>query len=188
MASAPDKRLLTATEFLEIDFGPDIKAELDNGIIRVIRMMAGGTARHSWIQINLGGMLWLGLKGSNCHAFGPDMAVIVNEYSVRYPDLSVYCGKDAVGFDDARAFRDPVLVVEILSPSTAMLDQGAKLEEYRSILSIESILLIDPKTESVRLLSRTGPQSWIDSVHNTGQDIHIPHLNIALPLAEIFAR
>ena len=49
MATHPDYPLLTAKEFLEIDFG-ERKAELDNG---VIRMMAGGTARHAEVQANL---------------------------------------------------------------------------------------------------------------------------------------
>lgn len=50
MATDPHYRLLTADEFLQIDFGPDMKAELDEG---VIRMMAGGTCEHSRVQINL---------------------------------------------------------------------------------------------------------------------------------------
>lgn len=188
MATSSQSVLITADQFLQMDFGPDIKAELDNGVIRVIRMMAGGSARHSWIQINLAGMFWLGLKGSSCHAYGPDMAVIVDDFSVRYPGLSVYCGKGADSYDNIRAFTDPVLIVEILSPSTAMVDQDAKLEEYKSLASIETILLIDPLAETVRVIGRTGLKSWTDSVLLAGEDIIIPTLNMTLPHSDIFAR
>lgn len=46
----PAYRLLDAEEFLEIDFGAERKAELDQG---VIRMMAGGTRAHARVQANL---------------------------------------------------------------------------------------------------------------------------------------
>lgn len=188
MATLPDTNLITADQFLQMDFGPDIKAELDNGIIRVVRMMAGGSIRHSCIQNNLGGMFWAALKGSRCHAHGPDMAVIVNDFSVRYPDLLVLCGKDSASYDRIRAVDDPTVVVEILSPTTASIDNGTKLDEYKSVTSIQSIFIVSPEDETVRVLTRTGPQSWLDSLHNAGGDIQIAHLDITLVHADIFAR
>lgn len=93
MATRPTAGLITAAQFLEIDFGPDIKAELDNGVIRVVRNMAGGSYRNSRMQMNIGAILWAALKGSKCHVHGSDMAILIDDYSVRHPDLSVFCGK-----------------------------------------------------------------------------------------------
>ncbi|MEN2785664.1 Uma2 family endonuclease [Sphingomonas qilianensis] len=70
MAPQPDYPLLTAEEFLRFDFG-DRKAELDNG---VIRMLAGGTRRHAEVQGTIFGWLWQHLRGSQCRPYGPDMA------------------------------------------------------------------------------------------------------------------
>lgn len=80
------------------------------------------------------------------------------------------------------------MIVEILSPSTAMPDQGLKLDEYRTIPSVMAILLVDPKAECIRILLRTGPQSWTDSMHGADEAIAIAPLDITLDAGEIFAR
>lgn len=185
MSTRPEPVLITAQQFLQIDFGPDLKAELDNGIIR---LMAGGTLVHSRIQANVQGILWQALRGSGCHAFGSDLAVNTHDMSVRYPDVGVYCGKDSEIFDNLKSFSDPVMLVEILSPSTASQDTGIKLNEYRSLPSVQTILLIDPKSETVRAIRRNGAANWTDTVHRAGEEIAIPHLNLSLVHAEIFAR
>jgi len=185
MATQTEPHLITAEQFLQIDFGSDIKAELDNG---VVRMMAGGTAAHARIQMNVQAWLWQALKGSGCRPYGPDMGLRTHDKSVRYPDVSVYCGKDSEIFDAAKAFDDPVAIVEVLSPSTRLSDQGTKLGEYRALPSVQTILLIDPDSQTVQLITRTGPQSWTDSILGPDEDIAIPHLNLTLPQSEIFAR
>lgn len=185
MATHPEPHLITAEQFLQIDFGSDIKAELDNGIVR---MMAGGTAAHARIQMNVQGLLWQALKGSGCFPYGPDMGLRTHDSSVRYPDISVYCGKDGAAFDNAKAFDDPVMLVEVLSPSTSALDQGVKLQEYRWLPSVQTIWLIEPETETVRSVTRTGAQNWTDNLHGPGEDIAVPRLEIAIAHSEIFAR
>lgn len=185
MATYPEPHLITAEQFLQIDFGSDIRAELDNGIVR---MMAGGTAAHARIQSNLMLAIGLALRGSGCRAYGPDMGLRTHDKSVRYPDISVYCGKDSAAFDDAKAFDDPVIIVEVLSPSTSSLDQGIKLQEYRWLPSVQTILLIDPDAETVRSVTRTGAHNWTDNLHGPGEDIIIPGLCITVAHAEIFAR
>lgn len=72
MATNPRSERLTAEWFFQIDFGPDLKAELDNGIIR---MMTGGSYDHARIQMNLYRFLGNMLRGSGCRPFGLDMAV-----------------------------------------------------------------------------------------------------------------
>jgi plasmid replication initiation protein len=59
--------LLTAEQFLAIDFGEGIRAELDNG---VVRMMSGGTARHARVQLNIQSWLRQALRASGCRPFG----------------------------------------------------------------------------------------------------------------------
>lgn len=185
MAAHPEPHLITAEQFLQIDFGSDIKAELDNGIVR---MMAGGTAAHARVQSNLMLAFGLALRGSGCRPYGPDMGLRTHGQSVRHPDLSVYYGKDSSLFDAAKAFDDPVVVVEVLSPSTQLSDQGPKLGEYRALPSVQTIMLIDPDAEEVQVITRTGPQSWTDTIMGYDSDVAIPHLDMSLRHAEIFAR
>lgn len=176
--------LLTAEEFLEIEFPSDTKAELDNG---VIRMMAGGTLNHAEIQGNIFTLLRNKLRGSGCKPFGPDMGVRTNDMALRYPDITVLCG-DRTDERDAKAVDDPRMIVEILSPSTRAIDLGIKLLEYRAIPSVTTILFVDPALETVRLIQRTGPAAWSDSDLSPGQDVPLVDLAITLPHSEIFAR
>lgn len=97
MAAPPAYPLLTAEEFFEIDFG-EHKAELDNGVIRI---MAGGGRRHARVSGNILLALASRLRGSGCAAYPSDMAVRTCKRSVRYPDVSVYCGREDALFDIA---------------------------------------------------------------------------------------
>ena len=63
MATNLHAPLLTVEEFLRIDLSPEKKAELSNG---VIRMMAGGAAAHNRVQRNMLRLLGNGLLGSGC--------------------------------------------------------------------------------------------------------------------------
>lgn len=184
MATDPDYPLLTAKEFLEIDFG-DKKAELDNG---VIRMMAGARARHNRVAGNIYRTLGNRLQGSGCTPYGPDMAIQAHDLSIRYPDVTVFCGHDGPEDDDRKAFDDPRVVFEVLSAGTARTDLRTKLPEYKALASLDTIVFVDVATERVRVVQRTGPNGWNEQSYDEPIDISLPSLGIILPHAEIFAR
>jgi Uma2 family endonuclease len=64
---------------------------------------------------------------------------------------------------DDRLIRDPFLVVEILSPSTAAFDQRSKAADYRRIPSVQEILLIDSEHLFAEVLRRRG-DDWISEI------------------------
>mgnify|MGYP001297411727 CR=1 FL=1 len=186
MASQPAPYLISADQFLAMEFGPDEKVELDNG---VIRMMGGGTAAHARIQANLIVALGTRLKGTGCRPYGSDMAARTHDMSVRYPDVSVYCGdQSSAERDKDKAFTDPRIVIEVLSPSTSTHDQQAKLAEYRDLPSVDTILFVDPDAERVRVVQRTSAEGWSDNWMATGSDIALPSLSLTLTHDDIFAR
>lgn len=186
MRLEPAFQPITADQFLAMDFGSDRKFELVDG---VIRMMTGGTSTHALVAGNIFFYLRLKLRGSGCRPYGSDMAVRVDETNIRYPAVSVYCGDPAAtGKPDVLAFDNPTVIVEVLSPSTSSLDHGAKLAEYRSIASVETIVLVDTRSELSRVHQRLGPASWRDDMFAQPHDIELPSLGIVLPHAEMFAR
>jgi Uma2 family endonuclease len=176
MATAPIYPLLTADEFLDFDFG-DRKAELDNG---VIRMMAGGAARHAEVQGNVFAWLHRNLRGSGCRPYGPDMATRTNDLSIRYPDVSVFChGRDDRGQE--KSFDDPRVLIEVLSAGTARTDLRVKLEEYRALDSVDTILFIDIALERVRVVQRTAAHGWSDVAHDAAFDVPFRSLGLTIP-------
>lgn len=177
--------LLSVEEFLRIDFGPDKKAELSNG---VIRMMTGGTAAHNRVQGNVMAALHSALRGSGCSPYGSDMGVRMHDLSLRYPDVSVFCGREGPENDKLREFDDPEMVVEVLSPSTRREDLEVKLPEYKSVPTMQTILFIDPDAGTMRLLQRTGPAAWNDAELAAGSDVVLPQFGLTIAYDNLFAR
>lgn len=184
MATQPDYPLLTAEEFLKIDFG-EKKAELDNG---VIRMMAGGTARHARVQLNILVALSNRLRGTGCTPYNSDMATRTHHHSIRYPDVTVFCGHDGREYDEEKAFDDPRVLVEVLSAGTARTDLRIKLDEYKALSSVDTIVFVDIATERLRIVQRTAPHGWSDVSHEATVDIALPSLDVVIPHGEVFAR
>lgn len=184
MATQPDYPLVTADEFLRMDFG-DRKAELDNG---VIRMMAGGTGRHARVAFNIMRALGNRLEGTGCTPYNADMATQTHDLSIRYPDVTVFCGRDGPENDDLKAWNDPRVLFEVLSAGTSRTDLRVKLPEYRGLVSVDTIVFVDIAAERVRVVQRTGGRRWDDDEHEEPFDVPLPSLGVSLPHAEIFAR
>ncbi len=184
MASHARTELITVEDFLDINFG-DRKAELDNG---VIRMMAGGTFAHARVQGNIFRHLAAALRGSGCRPFGSDAGVLTNDVALRYPDVSVFCGRDGAEHDRERTANDPRAIFEVLSESTSAYDLTVKLAEYRAIPTVDAIVFVDPEGEKIRALNRTGPNAWTDAWLDAGEAIALPTLGTSLPWHEVFAR
>lgn len=179
---SPAYRRMTVREFLDADFG-DAKVELVDG---VPLMMAGGSAQHALIAANLIFALTPRLRGRGCRAVGSDLALQTQEHSVRFPDVSVYCPSSPID-PKARLLGDPIVLFEVLSPSTATLDQHDKLAEYRGCSGIKAIIFVDPERQRCRLVERTGPEAWRDAWLPEGADLPIAALDLSIPHAEIFA-
>lgn len=184
MQARVDYPLLAAEEFLVFDFG-DRKAELHEG---EIRMMGGATVRHSMVAGNLLVAIGGPLRGTGCTAYSSIFAVRCHDHSVRRPDISVFCGRNGPLHDAARAFDDPRVVVEVLSAGTARTDLRVKLDEYKAMPSVDTILFVDIATERVRIIQRTGPHGWSDVAHDEPVDVPMPALGLVIPHEEIFAR
>ena len=177
---------ITVKQFLEIDFPGDRKYELIDGIIR---MMTDGTPAHARVGANILAFLHVNLRGTGCRPYGSDMGVEVTDTDARYPDVSVYCGNPATQErEEQRLFTDPVVIFEVLAASTARVDEGEKLSQYRSLASIDTIVFVDPHNETSRVIQRLGPTSWRDDLFAQPHDVSLPALGLVVPHTEIFAR
>ena len=179
--------LLTAEQFLAIEFGPDVKAELDNG---VIRMMAGGTSVHARVQGNVFAFLRGQLRGSGCRPYNSDMAVRTHGKvrSVIRTSRSIVRKVVALRMTCSKHLSDHLWVFEILSNGTARTDLKVKLVEYRALPSVDTIVFVDAIAERVRVVQRTAANAWSDVEATSPLDVALPSLDLTIPHAEIFAR
>ena len=175
---------ITVEQFLDIDFGSDRKFELVDGMIR---MMTGGSPAHARVASNILVHLGANLRGKGCRAYGSDMGIRVADTNCRYPDVRVFCGRPATPErEEQRVFSDPVVVFEVLSPSTANDDQGTKLAQYRALPSIDTIVFVDPDNELSRVVQRLGPTAWRDDLFAQPHDVELPALGLTIPHTVIF--
>jgi Uma2 family endonuclease len=146
------------------------------------RAMTGANNRHNRIALNVLFALSRLLPPGPCRPMLPaDTAVRIPAGNIRYPDLVVDGGPYR---PNDHAAAEPVLVVEVLSPSTRSFDGTRKVEEYRTVPSLRHILLLDPDAPQAQLLSRgdDGPWRW-QMLQGEAATIAMPALGVTLPLA-----
>lgn len=184
MATQSIRTRITVDEFLAMDFG-DKKVELVDGVIVA---MTGGSRAHFRVQRNLIRFLGQTLRGGGCGVYA-EFGLRLKDDTLRYPDVAVECGRpDSLENDEDLTLKAPVVLVEILSPSTRSQDEGVKLNRYAEIESVDTIVLIDPNAETVRIVQRLGPTSWRNELFPQATDVPLPAIGVTIPKEEIFAR
>jgi Uma2 family endonuclease len=87
---------------------------------------------------------------SNCTVFSSDMRLRIGASDLTtYPDVSVVCGKVQRAADDPLAITNPGVIVEVTSPSTKEYDRGEKLDRYRSIPSLQAVLILSHRGPTI---------------------------------------
>ncbi len=149
--------------------------------------MAGGGARHNRISLNVASKLDAAARAANCEVFIADMKVKVEAHrAFYYPDVMLACAEQ----DDHPLFRAlPCLLVEVLSPTTAMIDEREKWLHYRDIPSLRHYLLIDSEKRHARVRTRDG-DGWLEQTLDEEDIIalHCGTLRATLSLDEIYER
>jgi Uma2 family endonuclease len=176
------RREFSLEEFYEWAPAQDRKYELVHG---EPVMMAGANRRHDRIVANAIRVVGNQLLGRACQPFTSDTFVRIPAGNARLPDLGVDCGPFD---DDSLEASEPALVVEVLSPSTSAFDRIEKLEEYKTVPSLEYILLIDPDQPLVRLYRRGAGRQWTsDRITGLEAAVEMPSLELELRLDDLYA-
>lgn len=120
--------------------------------------MVGGKRGHGRVIANLMRHLGAHLDDTPCQAFSEGMKVQVGEEAVLYPDVFVTCDREFSA--DQAVFTAPVLVIEVLSPSTQAYDRSKKFAIYRQLESLREYALVDPDTRRVEVFRPAEDRRW----------------------------
>ena len=158
MSDAPTKQM-TMKEFLVWDDGTDTRYELIAGCLVA---MAPPSPAHGRLVARLGGRIDAALQGRSPCAVQSEAGIVRpdRDDTCYVADLAVTCVEIQA---DERLIRNPVLIVEVLSPSTSAFDRQSKVADYRQIASVREILLIDSQTMFTEILRREGDR-WITEI------------------------
>lgn len=179
--SAPVQRPLDADEFLAWAQTQPGRHELVQGQVTA---MGAEQAQHALVKGEVFAHLRDAVRARRlpCQVFIDGMAVRVSRDTVYEPDAFVRCG-DPVD-PKALAVSDPVIVVEVVSPSTSRRDSGAKLADYFAMPSVRHYLIVDCDRRAVTHHRREGDR--IDTAVVSRGDLDLDPPGLALAVETLF--
>lgn len=186
---------LTAEDYIawcKTDAPREGRFELVDG---TIVMMASERVRH----VRVKNYVWLAFdvelrrQSAPFTAIGDGVAVRIDHRTVREPDVAVYPG---VPDDNAALLSNPVLVVEVLSPSSVKSDTADKYRDYFALPSLRHYLIVDADAKTVAHHRRlSGDASEVDRDGATEREtlspdglLHLAALGISVEVADFFER
>ncbi len=151
--------------------------------------MSGAARRHVTVALNMGVELYRALEDTPCRVYLSDMKVIApgNQHeqdACFYPDVQVTC--DAADHQAEYAMQSPILIVEVLSPSTAAFDRGDKFAAYRRIPSLKEYILIDPDQQSIDVFQRCTEGDWLLRDITPQQPLRLKSLDLEIAWSRVF--
>ena len=173
---------LTMSAFLEWENGQEGRHEFYRGEVFA---MVGARRAHGRVVGNLIYALRTALDGSPCQVFHEGMKVQVANDAILYPDVFVTCDKADLATE--MLFRSPMLVIEVLSPSTEEYDRSRKFALYRRLDSLKEYVLVNPDTRSIASFVRGADDLFVLHDMSEVDQVRFRSLEITISFASIFA-
>lgn len=176
---------MTAEEYLAWERESPTKHEYFNGEIVAF---AGASPDHVQIVHNLSGIFYTQRRKSQCRTFASDLRVrlgTANAYS--YPDLVLVCGAMHFADDQNDTLLNPTAIIEVLSPSTEMVDRAKKFAHYTALPTLQEYLLVAQDTAQIEQYVRQADGKWLYS-KTMGLDamLTLSSVNADLRLADVY--
>ncbi len=151
-----------------------------------VRCMAGAKAPHNRIMSNTNTAIGRQLDDSDCFLLSSEMRVQAAETRFVYPDLSAVCGEEEFARENEMELLNPVLVIEVTSPSTMDIDRGEKMDLYFEVPSIQAYLIIDQHRVCAQLNIRAQSGWQAISFESIDDVVPLEVLSCKLPLAQVY--
>ncbi len=185
--SALSQPRYTPEQYLEMDRKADHRSEYVSGEILA---MAGASREHNRITINIGTSLLIQLRGSSCEPFTTDLRVKGRATGAfLFPDVVVGC--DPLEFEDASLdiLLNPVVLMEVLSPTTESNDRGWKFAHYRQLATLTDYVMLSQYQPFVEHYTRNSDNQWVlTELRGLSSVLRLPSIRCELPLAVIYER
>jgi Uma2 family endonuclease len=174
---------LTVDEFLAIAWPEGARHELHDGHVVA---MAPPMRAHSTLVINLAVAIRPHLARSCDVLTEAGVLPSARAHSCYQVDLLVTCEPPE---PRQRTIHAPILLVEVLSPSTQAIDRNRKLPDYRQITSVQEVVLVDSEAMHVELYRRFEGTRWLSEILRDPTDVlHLDSVGLDLTLADLYRR
>lgn len=177
------KTKISIEDYLESEKVSPVRREYVDGEVYA---MAGASDNHERISMNLSRIFSNHLLDSSCEPFANNIKVRVRQNVYYYPDLLVSCEEKP---ENPYFRNEPILIVEILSKSTARVDTLEKVFAYQQIPSLQEYVVVDQYRMEVRVHRRQETGGWITYYFTERSDIvELKSIDLTIPLPEIYRR
>jgi Uma2 family endonuclease len=175
---------LTPEEYLKWEAKQETRHEYVDGKILA---MSGESPEHNEIALNIALGFKTAFRGRPCKVYMEGIRVHVAPTRYRYPDIVALCGQPEFTDTKPPTLLNPMVLIEVLSASTAELDATTKLAEYMRLFTVTDYLLITQMQMAVFHFRRQNEESWETRVYTQpDQTIHIASLDVTLTPREIY--
>jgi len=148
-----------------------------------VRMLAGGSPDHSIIIANLTAAIKGPLKGNPCRVYNSDVQLKLSEKRYVFPDITISC--DERDRNQKETIHYPLVVVEVLSPTTEATDRGKKAAYYRACPTIQEYVMVDSEEVFVEVHRREEGR-WTINIFEPGDTITLESLSIHFPIEDAY--
>lgn len=180
----PKKRFYTPEEYLALEETAEYRSEYDQGEIFA---MAGGSYNHSVIKGNTEAALRQALAKKPCEVHSSDLRLNVKRRGYyTYPDVMVICGKVEFVAGRTDTVTNPVLIVEVLSPSTREYDRVTKFARYKQLASLREYVLVDSEQVHVTLLRLEAGKWVIELYDELDQVVKLESVGCKIALQQLY--
>lgn len=179
------KSYLTPELYLELERQSETRHEYFDGEVFA---MSGGSMAHSRLAVNLCFHLSLQLVDRPCEVVNSDMRVKVQATELyTYPDVSVVCGEPLLEDNRQDTLLNPLVIIEVLSPSTEGYDRGVKFDHYRQIPSLMEYVLVSQTEVRVERYLRLPNGEWsLKVATGLAAELSLPSLQVSLKLSDVY--
>lgn len=175
-------RRASYADYLAVEQNSDHRHEFLDGVIVA---MAGGSDEHNAIAGKMAVLLGVRVSG-RCRYYTPDQRFWIAAHTrARYANGSIICGGPEHPAHDRQGTSNPIVVVEVLSPSSEGDDDGDKRADFQSLASLEAYVLVAQDERRVKVYLRTG-DDWRVATYRDGERFELPTLSSAISVAEIY--
>ena len=176
---------ISEAEYLQAQRQAQTKSEYLAGQVFA---MAGAPRTHNTITLNLVGASRQRLRARGCSLFAIDIRVRIQDASAHfYPDVVIVCGQPQFEDEQEDNLLNPVVIVEVLSPSTEDFDRGEKFFAYRKLTSLREYLLVSQNKVCIEHFIRQPDGQWLKREYtHPEQVVHLESVGADLPVQTVY--
>lgn len=184
MTAEPFRRI-SPEDYLAMEEVSETRNELIDGVVVA---MSGNSYPHVLIVGNLILELNGRLRGKPCRMSSNELRVKVElTGSYFYPDLVGVCGTPLFDRQSQVTLLNPILLIEVLSPSTEAYDRGQKFLHYQQIQTLQQYALVSQEEPRVEIYSRGESSAWTyKMVSGLDAAASLASIDCSVPLADIY--